>query len=344
MKALVYTGPEKVEVQEREIPKLLERYVRVKVTYCGICGSDIGIYSGKHPRAKAPLILGHEFIGVIDEINGGSGKWKKGDRVAAYPLLSCGQCFPCRTGSPHVCETLRLIGIDIDGGIAEYVNVSEDALYKIDEDLSDKAAAVIEPLAVIIRSVHQANVQALDTAVIVGAGPIGILTAIVLKHSGVSKIIISDVDEDRLKMCSKLGLRAVNVKKENLIEVVRHNTSNVGADVVFECSGIESSALEMTKLARVGGKICMTGVHKEPHAVNLQDVNFKEQTIIGTRVYTRREFGQAVSYAKEIQSELEEIVTQVVGWDEADKVFDYIKDPTKNTIKVVVDCRREERN
>ena len=102
MKTLVYAAPEKVEVREMPVPEPKEGQVRIRVSYCGICGSDIGIFAGKHPRAKAPLVLGHEFIGTIDAINGGSGKFNVGDRVSAYPLLSCGHCFACKTGIPHV--------------------------------------------------------------------------------------------------------------------------------------------------------------------------------------------------------------------------------------------------
>ena len=119
----------------------------------------------------------------------------------------------------------------------------------------------------------------------------------------------------------------------------RQATDHVGVDVVFECSGSEPSALEVTKLCRIGGMICLTGVHKVPHAVNLQDVNFKEQTLVGSRVYTLREFGQAVEYAKEIAPELEKIVTHIVPLAESEKVFDLIKDPSEMTVKVLVDCR-----
>lgn len=340
MKTLVYAAPEKVEIRDMVVPEPQEGQVRIKVKYCGICGSDIGIFTGKHPRAQAPLVLGHEFIGTIDAINGGSGKFKVGDRVSAYPLISCGHCFACETGIPHVCQTLKLIGIDVDGGIAEYVTCDESVLFKIDDSVSDKAASVIEPLAVIIRTVHQADFKALDSAVVVGAGPIGILTGIVLKHLGASKIIISDIDELRLDMCKEFGFETVNVKNDNLIGYVNNATNGVGVDVVFECSGSEVAALEMTKLCRIGGTICLTGVHKVPHAVNLQDVNFKEQTLIGSRVYTLREFGQAVAFAKEIAPELEKIVTHIVPLTESTKVFDLIKDPSEMTVKVVVDCEQ----
>ncbi len=338
MKSLVYTAPKKVEVLDRPIPEPKEGQVRIKVSYCGICGSDISIYTGKHPRAKAPLILGHEFIGTIDKINNCSGKFNAGDRVCAYPLISCGHCFACNNGSPHVCQTLKLIGIDVDGGIAEYVCCDEDVLFHIDDSISDTAAAVIEPLAVIIRTMHQANFKMLDTAIITGAGPIGILTAIVLKHAGASCIFISDIDENRLKICRDMGFETVNSSKTNIIDYIHEKTNGVGTDVVFECSGAEISALEMTKLCRIGGTICMTGVHKTPHAVNLQDLNFKEQILIGSRVYTKREFEQAVAYAKEIEKDLEKIVTHIIPIEQSERVFDLIHDKNEITVKILIQC------
>lgn len=338
MKTLVYAGPGKTEVRENPLPELKTGQVRIKVRYCGICGSDIGIYSGKHPRAKAPLVLGHEFIGTIEEIAGESKRFKKGDRVAPYPLLSCGECFACSSGIPHVCRSLKLIGIDVDGGIAEYVNCDEDVLFKLSEGISDKAAAVIEPLAVIIRTMHQADFQMLDTAAVIGAGPIGVLTGIVLKNAGASRIIISDVDQERLNICKEFGLETVNVQDQDLAEYIYRQTDGIGADIVFECSGSAPAAAQMTQICRIGGKICLTGVHKEPHAVNLQDVNFKEQTLVGSRVYTKREFGQAVQYAEKIGKELEKVVTHIVKLKDADTVFDLIGDPKESTLKVLVDC------
>lgn len=339
MKALVYLGAKKVEVQEKEVKPLKEGQARIRVTYCGICGSDIGIYGGTHPRAKAPLILGHEFVGIVEEIKGGTGKIKVGDRVAPYPLISCGSCFACKTGIPHVCQTLKLIGIDVDGGIAEYVNCDEDVLFTLKDSLCDEAAAVIEPLAVIIRTLHQADFRCRDSAVIIGAGPIGILTGIVLKHSGASRIIISDIDEKRLNICREFGFEALNSGKENLIAYVNEKTGGTGMDKVFECSGAEPAALDMTKLCRIGGVICLTGVHKAPHAVNLQDVNFKEQILVGSRVYTKLEFEQAVELASVMEKELKKIVTHIVPIEKSDSVFDLIKNANETTVKVLVDCR-----
>lgn len=335
MKALVYTGPKQAEFMDVEDAKAQEGKVKVDVTYCGVCGSDIGIYLGTHPRAKAPLVLGHEFLGIVAE---DGEKVKKGDRVVPYPLLSCGHCKACRNGNEHVCNSLGLIGIDIDGGMCESVYVDEDVLYKVPEGVSYKAAAVIEPLAVLVHSLHMSGFEALDTAVVVGAGPIGMLCGILLKHAGASQIFISDVAEKRLKVAEELGMIPVNPMKENLEERVKEATEGEGCDVFFECSGAAVPAMQMTDITRGRGKICIVSVHKQPHEVNLRDVNFKEQTLVGTRVYTKDEFAQAVELTKKLQPELEKIVTHIVPLRESEKVFDMIADPEYGTIKVVVDC------
>ena len=339
MKALVYTASKKVEIRDVPAPAPRDGAVKVKMQYCGVCGSDIGIYIGKHPRAKPPLILGHEFVGIVEE-NRGKGLFKPGDRVVAYPLLSCGECQACRTGTPHVCKTLHLLGIDVDGGMADHAWVDEDVLFKVGDDVSDQVAALVEPLAVIVRSMHQAQFKLLDSAIVLGAGPIGVLTAIVLKHSGASRIIITDIDNARLELCKQFGFETVNTSTNSAIDYVNDTTNGNGVDIVFECSGAAQAALEMSKMARIGGMLCLTGIHKDPHPVNLLDMNFKEQILIGTRVYTKREFEQTVAYVSQIKDDLAKTITQVVPLTEADKVFDMIADPSLATLKVLVDCTR----
>lgn len=337
MKALVYAGAKKAEVREVPEPQKKEGTIRLEIQYCGVCGSDVGIWLGTHPRAKAPLIFGHEFLGIAAE----DGKHiKKGDRVVPYPLLSCGRCLACRSGNEHVCNTLGLIGIDTDGGMCNTAYVDESVLVKVPEGVSDRAAVLIEPLAVLVHGLHMSGFQMMDTAVVIGAGPIGILCGIVLKWAGASKIFISDLAEKRLHLAEELGMIPVNPEKENLEKLVKEATGGEGCDVLFECSGAASAAMEVSEITRVRGKICVVSIHKKPHEVNLQSINFKEQTLVGTRVYTREEFRQAAELTKELEPQLQRVVTHIVPLEESDKVFDMIGDPDCGTVKVAVDCRR----
>ncbi|WP_409969280.1 alcohol dehydrogenase catalytic domain-containing protein [Bengtsoniella intestinalis] len=336
MKALVYTGPKTVELHEVPMPEPKAGQVRVRVSHCGICGGDISIYGGKHPRAQAPLIFGHEFIGTIE--TAASDKFKVGDRVSPYPLISCGHCDPCRDGTPHVCKSLKLIGIDCDGGAGQYVCCDEDVLFKIPDALSDRAAAVLEPLAVVVRTLHQAKMQALDTVAITGAGPIGVLTAIVAEAAGASRVIISDVDDSRLALAKELGYETINSLKQSLVDYVDETTNGRGVDVVFECSGAEPCTLDATKICRVSGTVCITAIYKGPSKVNLQEMNFKEITLVSSRVYTKREYQQAVEFAVKVADKLEKVVTHIVPMEQGMHVFDMIADPSIATVKVLIDC------
>lgn len=338
MEALVYTGPEKVEVQQVALPVPCDTKVKVRMLLCGICGTDIGIYSGKHPRAKAPLILGHEFVGRVEECPEHS-RFVPGDRVVAYPLLSCGDCHPCRHGTPHVCANLRLIGIDRDGGLTDHLWLDDEVLFRVPEALPDQIAALVEPLAVVVRTLHQARFTLGQTAVVMGAGPIGLLTAVVLRHAGASRILVSDIDSSRLELCRRMGFDAVDASNESLQQRVLQVSGGDGVDVVFECSGVASSALEMTALARVGGTLCLTATHKTPPPVSLIDVNFKELTLVGSRVYTLAEFASAVELAESLADTLAPVITQVVPLSGSASIFDMIADPAIHTVKLLVDCQ-----
>jgi threonine dehydrogenase-like Zn-dependent dehydrogenase len=187
MKSIVYRNTQTITVEEKPIPEIGPGEALVKVAYVGVCGSDMNIYQGMHPRAKAPLVMGHEFSGVIEK---GPSEWPKGTPVTVYPLLSCGQCDPCRNGYAHVCNTLRLIGIDCDGAMAEFVKVPVEKLLKIPPNLSLKLGAFLEPLAVGVHAVRRSGYKPGDRAVVFGAGPIGLCVATCLKYFGASEVII----------------------------------------------------------------------------------------------------------------------------------------------------------
>lgn len=342
MKALQYVGAKKVEVKDVPVIPPAPGQAKIRVTYCGVCGSDIGIYSGKHPRAKAPLTIGHEFVGVIEEINGEANGLHIGDRVAAYPLLSCGTCYACRTGKDYICRQLRLIGIDLDGGMAEYVNCSTDALFRLPKNVPDPVCAVIEPLAVAVHSVRRSKFKPLDSAVIIGAGPIGILVGLVLKESGASRIIISDISEARLELCRGFGFETIDSRKESLHEYVDKTTDGEGVNIVYECSGAAAGAEEMTYPVCADGMICLVGVHKEARSVMLSDMHFRELNLTATRVYEKEEFRQTVDYIARIPEEVAKIVTDVIPLEESEQVFEYIADPANAAMKVVIRCSKEE--
>lgn len=336
MKASVYMGPKTVEVREMPEPVAAAGEIKLKVKFCGVCGSDTGIFLGTHPRAKAPLILGHEFVG---EVCTEGKKFHRGDLVIPFPLMPCGHCRACRTGNEHVCNNFKILGTDAAGGMAQYAVVKEDNCFLVPEGVSAEVAATAEPLAVIVRAIHQSGFKALDTVAVIGAGPIGMIAGLMLKRLGAAKVFISDINQNRLEKAREYGLIPVNSKTGDLEKIAKELTGGEGVDVLFECSGSEFASLQMTKVLRVSGTICMVAVHKAQHKVDLRDINFKEQTLIGTRVYTKEEFRQAVEYLPEAEDLLKKVITHVVPLKDAPSVFGMIADENQGTLKVLVDCQ-----
>jgi threonine dehydrogenase-like Zn-dependent dehydrogenase len=265
------------------------------------------------------LTLGHEFCGTITDISGSPSSFQRGDFVTAIPLISCGQCYVCRNGMSHVCRTLKLYGFDVDGGMAEFVRLPVSSLLKLPATMSSFAGAVIEPLAVAVHGVSLAPIDAASTAVVMGAGPIGLLTALVAKSRGVPSVLISDVRPSRLALAEKLGLRAVAAGDE-LRDAVMRETSSDGADLVFECAGSPSTGAAMTELVRPRGTIVNLGVFKRPVEIDMQAVNFKEIILRGSRVYTRRDFEAAIRQAENLP--IRDVVTHSFPLMEVQTAFD----------------------
>jgi (R,R)-butanediol dehydrogenase/meso-butanediol dehydrogenase/diacetyl reductase len=322
MLAARYLGPHRVKPQEVSLPEIGDEEALIEVEACGFCGSDINIIAGTHPRAKAPLTLGHELSGRIIQIRTSNSALGIGDRITTYPLISCGHCHACTHGNPHVCTNLRLYGFDVDGGMAQYVKLPVSSLIKLPDGMSARIGALIEPLAVAVHGVARATLENVQLAVVLGAGPIGLLTALVAQARGIPQVIISDVLASRKEFAESLGLRAVDAG-ENLRKLVMELSDQNGADLIFECAGHPSSALEMSALVRSRGVIVNLGVFKKPVPIDMQAINFKEIEILGSRVYERKDFETAIGLA--MQLPLERIVTHAYSLQDVGAAFEQFR-------------------
>lgn len=322
MLAARYLGPHRVKPQEVSLPEIGDEEALIEVEACGFCGSDINIIAGTHPRAKAPLTLGHELSGRIIQIRTSNSDLGIGDRITTYPLISCGHCHACTHGNPHVCTNLRLYGFDLDGGMAQFVKLPVSSLIKLPDGMSARIGALIEPLAVAVHGVARATLENVELAVVLGAGPIGLLTALVAQARGIPQVIISDVLASRKEFAESLGLRAVDAG-ENLRELVTELSDQNGADLIFECAGHPSSALEMSSLVRSRGVIVNLGVFKKPVPIDMQAINFKEIEIRGSRVYERKDFETAIGLA--MQLPLERIVTHAYSLQDVGAAFEQFR-------------------
>lgn len=322
MLAARYLGPHHIEPVEIDKPAPESEQALIRVEACGMCGSDLGILAGLHPRAKAPLTLGHEFCGRIVEVRSNTDEFKVGERVAAYPLISCGHCLVCRTGNAHVCRNLRLYGIDAPGGMADFVTLPLKNLIRLAPSMDAQTGALIEPLAVAVHGVSRAPIKEAQTIAVIGAGPIGLLTVLVAQRRSGAKVIIADILPSRIALARSLGLNAVQAGQQ-MAEVIGSATDGEGADIVFECVGIPASAAAMTQLARCRGTIVNLGVFKKPAEVDLQAVNFKEITLLGSRVYTKADFMTAIDLAGKLP--LSPIVTDILPLSRVTAAFEKFK-------------------
>jgi len=290
MKAVVKTrrGPGNVELRHVDIPVIAPDEVLIEVKSTGICGTDIHIY---HDSAfyTPPVILGHEYGGVIIQVGSGVSGFEVGDRATSPATIPCGTCFMCKINRPNRCvgEQKRILGAHkADGTFTKYVAVPSAILHKVPENISFDVAAVIEPAACVVRNVLEiVGVNPDDIVVVLGPGPVGLLSLQVAKISGAKRVILAgtSADKDRLKLAQELGADiTINVEEEDSVETVKKVTDGLGADVVLEASGASAARKQAFDLVRRCGKVGLIGLTGKPHEINLDKVVEGELEVKGS--------------------------------------------------------------
>ncbi|TDF95993.1 zinc-binding dehydrogenase [Paenibacillus piri] len=329
MQAGLYISEKQVKADSIEKPAPQPGEALIKVAFAGICGTDMMIYSGKHPRAKAPLAMGHEFSGVIESINsiGSPSSFAAGDRVVIEPTLSCGSCAACRSGAFHVCQTLKLLGIDKHGGFAEYAAVPLDRLHRIPDELTDTHAAMAEPVAVAVHTIRRSSLKVGDDVAILGAGPIGLLVGLMAKQAGAGQIIISDISPYRLKKAEQFGLTALNAKEVNVTEEVLKRTGGNGADVVFEVAGSQLTANQMIEAVRTQGQVVVVSVYKQAPTIDLAAMHFRELSLTTTRCYSKDDFAKAIRLMTSGAIDVSPFISHILPLEQVERGFQLMADP-----------------
>ena len=332
MQAVFYEGNREITVGTNEAIAPQAGEVQLKVSHCGICGTDLHIYHGAmDQRVTFPQVLGHEMSGTVHALGDGVTDIAVGDRVAVMPLAPCGDCPACEAGHSHICHNLKFLGIDTPGAMQSYWTVPAYTLHKLPDNLSLKHGALIEPLAVACHDVRLAKVKQGDNVVVIGGGPIGMLVALVAKNAG-ADVIISEINPYRVSLANNLGLEAINPKETDLLELVMNKTNNAGADIVFEVSGSQAGATIMTDLLRTRGLAVIVAIFAKKPEVNFFRFFWRELRLQGVRVYESQDFADAIALAASGNLPLDELITDVrplselkSGFEDMDKGGEVMK-------------------
>jgi 2-desacetyl-2-hydroxyethyl bacteriochlorophyllide A dehydrogenase len=295
MRAAFYEGARTFKTGTAPVPTPGPDEALLRVRRVGICGTDLHIFQG-HLDHRVPRggIIGHETFAEVAEAPAASG-FRTGDRVVVEPLRFCGTCRACRMGASYICYDLKVLGVDVAGGMQELWAVPAARLLRIPDALGDDDAALIEPLAIATHDVRRAAVKPGDRALVFGGGPIGALIALVARHRGAS-VAVAEVNPFRLDMLARLGLEALGPDRD-LAAFVRDWTDGDGVDVAFEVTGHPAAVLRMTEHVRVWGTVSVVAIHAEPMPVNLYHLFARELTVHGSRLYTRQDWEDAIRLA-----------------------------------------------
>lgn len=272
------------------VPKIGPTDVLVRVTAASICGTDLHIYGWdrwSQGRIKPPVTLGHEFSGVVESVGEEVTAVKAGDKVSAEMHLNCGHCHQCRLGEAHICQNLRIIGIDRDGAFAEFVKIPASNIWKLDPAIPEHYGAILDPLGNAVHTVLAGEIAG-KTVLVTGCGPIGLMSIAVAKACGSSTVFATETNPPRRAMARKMGADVVlDPSSGNGVKQILADTSNTGVDVLLEMSGNPTAIQQGFAALRAGGRASLLGIPTESVPLDLvNDVIFKGATVQG--IYGRR--------------------------------------------------------
>ncbi len=268
MIAAVYKGEKKLMIEQVPVRNIDADELLIKVYACGVCGTDHHIFNGQS-HSNPPVILGHEFSGVVTNLGASATEFKEGDRVAVDPNIACGYCFYCRSGEPNHCENLQALGVDLNGGFAEYAIVPFKQAYKIPDELSLDAAAFAEPLSCCLHGIRLACITSHNTVIIIGGGSIGLLMVQLARFFGALKVILIEPVEEKRVLGAELGADIVINPSEEDLTRYKFSIPNAEKRIVIECVGKQETAELALSLAGKNGKVVMFGLSPQGHQLKV---------------------------------------------------------------------------
>lgn len=340
----VMISPGQIEFHEVPVPDPKTGEVLIKIMNIGICGSDIHVYHGKHPFTSYPVTQGHEVSGLIEKIGEGTTGFTIGQKVTVQPQVVCGECYPCRHGKYNLCEKLKVMGFQTTGMASQYFAVDAKRVTALPETISLEEGALIEPLAVAVHAVGCAGDVNGKSICVLGAGPIGILTAQVAKGLGAHNVMITDVSDIRLAKAKEVGVEAcINTKTEDLAtEFIRYFGPDK-ADVIYDCAGNNITMNQAIRSARKGSVLILVAVFDGMATVDLAVLNDHELSLNTSMMYRNEDYQKAIELVSERKVQLKPLISKKFSFQQYQSAYKYIDENRESTMKVIVDMQPEKR-
>ncbi len=345
MRAQVIKEPGKMVLEQVPVPTINDDEVLIKVKMCGICGTDWKIFMGEYAAEHLPMISGHEFWGVIEEVGSNAKGFSVGDRVSVDICMPCGTCYFCRRGEGLLCQTFTQLGIHTDGAFAEYVKAPWQNCYKIPDDVDDYSAAFIEPLTAVIQASKKMDCKISSSVVIIGCG-LGILHGALARLRGAAPVIVIGDSPARLEMAKQFGADItidINEVSDPVAEVKRL-TGGVGADYVLEAVGTPKTYEQAFEMVRRGGKVEAFGVVPQGKTAALQPYEFVlgEKKVSGSCAGIGNDWGDVINLLAHKRIDPKPLFSMVVPLEELEQALHELR-ADKNIIKVFVNPEISER-
>jgi L-iditol 2-dehydrogenase len=341
MKALILERYNELAYRDVAAPDIVEDEVLVRVAACGICGSDIHGMDGSTGRRIPPLIMGHEAAGVIARVGPAVSQWAPGDRVTFDSTIYCGQCFHCRRGEINLCDNRRVLGVSPGayrqhGAFAEYVAVPQRILYRLPEGLAFEDAVLVEPLSIALHAVRRTPLVVGDTAVVVGAGMVGLMVVQALRVAGCGRIIAVDLDAARLALARKLGATdALRSDAGDVLAEILALTNGCGADRAFEVVGIAPTVQLAVGCVRKGGSVTLVGNLAKSVEVPLQAIVTRELTLYAACA-SQGEYPACLDLIARGRVNVQALISAVAPLSEGAEWFDRLYHHGAGMLKVIL--------
>ncbi|MFD1864388.1 zinc-binding alcohol dehydrogenase family protein [Planococcus chinensis] len=336
MKAVQVPTAHELRIIEQERPAVVNADdVLVKIKRVGICGSDMHIYHGTNPLATYPRIVGHEVAGEVAEVGSAVTGLQPGDHVVVEPINYCGECYACRKGRPNVCEKLSVFGVHEDGGMREYAVLPEKQLHSVNKDLSWDEIVLAEPYTIGAQAVWRGNVEAGDTVLIQGCGPIGICILKLAKIAG-AHVFMTDLSEERMAFAKESGAdEVINAGKESVKDRILELTDGTGPNVVIDAVGMPATVELSIDLVSPAGYVVVLGFDERPSAIPQLPITKKEITIVGSRLQTNQ-FGKVVDLLNSGELRSDGLITHKFALDDVQEAFSYVENNPDKVRKALI--------